>query len=74
MFKKRRDRKIAIAVVDEIEKYLGSPLVGDPDFLRGIFSGICFQCGFTPTERDARRIFERVQAEMKLRQLKALTG
>ena len=65
MFRTKR-KKIAIEVVDEIAKYLATPLVGDPEFLRGIFAGVCLRCGFKPTERDARRIFELVEKEVKL--------
>ena len=72
--KKKRIREIAIAVVDEIGRHLEDPLIGEPDFLRGVFAGACIRSNFTPTERDARRIFEHVKDEMMLRQLKALTG
>jgi hypothetical protein len=74
MFFKKRERKIAIEVVDEIGRHLGNPLVGDPDFLRGIFASVCLRSNFIPTERDARRIFERVRDEMTLRQIKELIG
>jgi hypothetical protein len=74
MFKKRKQQEIALAVVDEIAKNLGGPVVGAPDFLLGIFRDVCVRSDFAPTERDARRIFQRIQHEITLRQLKALTG
>jgi hypothetical protein len=66
MFGNRR-KEIALAVVDEIGKHLGSPLVGDPDFIRGIFAGECFRTGFLPSERDARKIFLRIEREISNR-------
>jgi len=57
-------------VVDEIGKNLGSPLVGAPDFLLTLFKDVCDRSGFTPREKDARRIFGYIQKEVALRQRK----
>jgi hypothetical protein len=75
MFKKKRLRKIAIAVVDEIGKqYLGTPLLSEPDFVRGIFASVCLRLNFIPTEDDTRLIFEQMKDEIMLRQIDALVG
>lgn len=68
MFGNRR-KEIALAVVDELAKHLDSPLIGDPDLIRGIFAGVCLRTGFLPTERDARKIFLRIQKEIAVRLL-----
>jgi hypothetical protein len=63
-----RRKEIASAMIDEIAKYADQPLVvGKPDFLLGIFADVCLRSGFLPTEVDSRKIFRRVEREIKAR-------
>jgi hypothetical protein len=66
MFKGRKRQQIALAMIDEIAKYVDHPMVvGKPDFLRGIFADVCLRSDFLPSEVDARKIFRRVEREIK---------
>jgi hypothetical protein len=64
-------RKIAMLVVDKIYENLNSSLIGNPEFLLGLFGGECVKLGFSPTEQDARQIFLDIQDQIARRQLKA---
>jgi hypothetical protein len=66
-----RRKRITLHVVDQISKQLNNPLLSNPDFIWGLFDGVCKVLKENPSEKDKRRIFEHVYAECQQRQWRA---
>ena len=63
--------EIASAVIGEIAKHVHNPSELSQVHLLMIFKQVCDRAGVSPTEKDARKIFEIVQEEIAFGLLRA---